>query len=242
MVLHSQALRDIGLSENEAAVYLSLLKVGSSTVEKISQHSGVHRRNVYDILNRLLEHGLASYVIENGSKKFSAAPPEKLMDLQLERVNAIEGILPELKSLKGSVEEHQVKTFRGKEGLKAILEDEIKTGKPVFCMGATGRLDEILGEPYYWNVCKRRAEKGITLKAIFNQGARNRKITKMPKVVSRFMPYKFHSFVPIWVYDNKVALFVWAEDPSVLVVMIEDKKIADAFKEYFKILWRIAKK
>ncbi|PIN79600.1 hypothetical protein COV16_03365, partial [Candidatus Woesearchaeota archaeon CG10_big_fil_rev_8_21_14_0_10_34_8] len=58
--MYEETLMQIGLSLNEARVYESMLQLGEANVQTIAIKSKVHRRNVYDSLNKLIEKGLAS--------------------------------------------------------------------------------------------------------------------------------------------------------------------------------------
>ena len=58
-------LRNIGLSEGEITIYSALLDLGKAPVNKIHEKVGIERRNIYDILNKLIERGLVSYINEN---------------------------------------------------------------------------------------------------------------------------------------------------------------------------------
>ena len=53
--METKILEEIGLTQNESKVYLSLIELGSSSVTQIIQKSGLHRAVVYDLLERLLE-------------------------------------------------------------------------------------------------------------------------------------------------------------------------------------------
>jgi len=57
-----EALQEVDLSQNEARIYETLVDLGEIGVAEIAQESGVNRRNVYDIMDRLQEKGL---VFEN---------------------------------------------------------------------------------------------------------------------------------------------------------------------------------
>ena len=59
-------LRKIGLTSGEIKVYSAVLEIGASSLNKIHEKTGIERRNIYDILNKLIEKGLVSYVIERG--------------------------------------------------------------------------------------------------------------------------------------------------------------------------------
>ena len=79
--MYEELLREIGLSVNEARVYEALLELGESSVQDISLKSKVHRRNVYDSINKLIEKGLASEVIIKSQKNFKATHPRRLLEL-----------------------------------------------------------------------------------------------------------------------------------------------------------------
>ena len=57
---YQELFQSLGLAKNEAKIYEVLIREGNSPVGKISEKSGIHRRNVYDSLNRLIEKGLRS--------------------------------------------------------------------------------------------------------------------------------------------------------------------------------------
>ena len=61
-------LSELGLTENESTVYEMLLRDGPSLAGKITQKTGIHRRNVYDCLERLNKKGLVGFVKENNRK------------------------------------------------------------------------------------------------------------------------------------------------------------------------------
>ena len=63
-------LLKIGLTEGESKVYLALTELGSSTVGPIVKKSGVAYSNIYDILHRLIEKGIVSFIIKNKTRYF----------------------------------------------------------------------------------------------------------------------------------------------------------------------------
>ena len=65
-----------GLSRQEAAIYLCLLKNEELTGYEVAKLTGISRSNVYNVLASLVEHG-AAYVMEGTSSKYLAvALPE----------------------------------------------------------------------------------------------------------------------------------------------------------------------
>src|SRR3989344_1655982 len=96
-------LRKIGLSDGEIKVYGALLDLGTAPLNHIHEKVGIERRNIYDILNKLIERGLVTYITENKRRSFKLAHPNKLLGYieekkgELERVKAeVQSELPEL--------------------------------------------------------------------------------------------------------------------------------------------------
>ena len=78
--MKTEILRKIGLSDGEIKVYSALLDLRRSPVNKIHEKTGIERRNIYDILNKLIEKGLVSYTIEKGKKTYQCTHPNKLVE------------------------------------------------------------------------------------------------------------------------------------------------------------------
>ena len=58
----------MGLTETELNVYRALLRMGMSLAADVIKSAQIHRATAYDVLNRLMEKGLASYIIKNKKK------------------------------------------------------------------------------------------------------------------------------------------------------------------------------
>jgi sugar-specific transcriptional regulator TrmB len=129
-----EVLKELGLSDGETKVYLALLKLGPSTVNKITKITEQHRTTIYDFLEKLLNKGLVNYVIKNNVKYYKATHPNKLMDLLKEKEDNLKNIMPSLIDLsKFQKEEVKVEVYKGKEGLKTVMLDVIRSGKEIVC-------------------------------------------------------------------------------------------------------------
>ena len=62
----------IGFSKGEIEIYLALLRLGKSTVTRLTKETGIHRTYIYDIAEKLRERGLVSQIIEQSKKYFQA--------------------------------------------------------------------------------------------------------------------------------------------------------------------------
>ena len=239
-------LKEAGLSGNEIKIYLALLKLGACPVNKLYEETGVHRRNIYDSVNKLIEKGLASYIIEKKTKSVQAANPQKLITFLEEQKRAIDEkeqrineILPELiKDFNFPKHEQEAEIYRGNEGIKAIFEDMLNY-KANYFIGAGGYIAERF--PYYWpGYNRRRIRLGVKWHALGVTELRGKPITQERLVDYKYLP-KALSGVPnvIFIYGDKVANVLWSEKP--IAFLIKDKQIANNYKKYFSYLWKTIK-
>jgi len=233
-------LESLGLRGNDANTYSSLLSLKDATAYEISKKTGIHRGNVYDSLNRLVEKGLVSYVIKNKVKHYEAAEPTRLLELLKEKELVLQKIIEDLREKEKPTV--QVKIFEGKKGLALVYQDIINTGEDYYALGATGKIYETL-ESTYESFMRKRKEKKMRLYAIFDQNAKKQKVFQFKGMISRFMPPGYISPINTTIYRNKVAMYIWTDEPnSPIVILIESPIVAQAFKNYFDLVWSIAEK
>ena len=147
---NSESFQKLGLTENESRVYLALLELGPSLAGQISRKTGIHRRNIYDVTERLIKKGLLGYIIKNNRKLFEAANPERLQNILKEKQRNLEEALPQLFLLYQKTKQKQKTNFyKGIEGLKTVFQDQLQMKKKeIFILGASKSALEIL--PFYF--------------------------------------------------------------------------------------------
>ena len=242
-------LEEFGLTEKESKIYLALLELGQSTSSDLIKKLDYYSKTVYELLEKLMKKGLVSYVIKSNIKYFEAVNPEKFLDILKEeennikeRENNIKEILPRLKQLREiNKEKQEVNIYYGKKGMKSVFEDTLKENNEILVFGGGGKSKESLG-PYYklWN--KIRAKNKIKLKLLWNEDLRIKKdeIKDLDLVELKFLPKEFENPAPAMIYKDKVAITVWSEEP--IATLIKSKEINKSFRDYFNLLWKIAKK
>ncbi len=233
--MDKEILKETGLQEGEITVYLALLKLKDSTATQITQYTGLHRSHIYDLIEKLREKGLVSFVIKNNVKYFRASSPTRILDYIKEKEVKIEKILPELISLsKEKEEEIRVEIYKGKEGIKTILNDLLKKGEDYILFGHL-KFEEIL--PIYIEQFVRLADKKkIKERAILEKGI---KIIQTKRHEYKHISKEYLFPNANIVYGNKVAIVIWQKPYYVL--LIENKDLAQSYKTHFNLLWKIAK-
>jgi sugar-specific transcriptional regulator TrmB len=236
-------LLEIGLSKNEAKIYQMLLEHGPSLVGEISFKTKIHRRNVYDSIEKLKEKGFASWIIKNNRKYFEAVDPERIIDIFEEKKEKIKLIIPQL-TKKQKVETQNIRVYTGAEGRKIVFEDKLKCRSEQLVLGAHNPSKRISRYVKFYH--KRRIAKGIHLKMLYppNEVEAAKYFSKLKYIKVRILP-KLLSKTPIAIniYGDKVAFLMDdAEKQSQLTILIEDKNLSEDFKNYFYAIWNISKK
>ena len=239
-------LLKFGLAEKEAKVYLACLELGDSVASDIALKSNLPRTLVYDILERLIDLGLVSYSIKTNKKVFRAADPEEFLRIVREKEEAINEALPELKRLQKmkGVKRPKVEVYEGKEGMKTVMNDILRSGAKEFLAYGSSRSSFEIIPAFMEEWHKERINRKVVMRILYNdttearEKVRTRK-TSLKFTEYKFMPIKLESPTATVIYGNKVVLQSWTKEP--FAVMIEDEEMAENQKRYFEEMWKIGK-
>ena len=234
-------LEKIGFTANEAKVYLALLELGEAQAGLISKRSQVNRTNTYDCLERLADKGLVTFYLTSSRKMFKPVDPRAIMSYLKEKETVAEEAMPELlAAFNGKKQEEEAMIFKGRKGIKSVLNDIIKSSKSYVAFGSSGKFMEIM--KYDFTLFQnQKKELKIFSRIIQAESARkNKELQRVAYANFRYLPDKFVSPTTTIVYGNKVAIIVWSTVP--IANVISSKLAADSFSNYFEVLWKSAKK
>lgn len=237
-------LKEFGLSDNEITIYLTLLKTGSSTANRIAQITGLKRSTTYDNLALLNSKGIVSNAMKDNVNYYESANPKKIVHLLEERKERIEKILPELLSMRESISEKTgVTYFEGKKGVLTVLNDILDEGKELWFYGS--RKMALLSLKHYpENFIQKRADKNIKLRAILagedkkDPVYKNKKIFRLSSL--KFLKEFDQIGTNVFIYSDRVAFMTPSENP--VGIIIKNKEILKQQKTLFEIFWKMAKK
>ena len=240
--MNSEILSKLDFSRGEQEVYEVLLNSGRLPVSVIQEKTGIERRNIYDILSKLIDKGLVAYVTENKKRYFRITHPNKILgfiedqeSVLQEKKELVNEEMPELLELYNtSRSDIQAEIFRGKEGVKAVWEEMLNYNKNYFIGGGWYVIDEM---PHYWrSYNRRRKEHGVHWYNLARYDVRKRKPPERKGISVRYLPKEFSgSPNVIFVYGNKVANVLW--QGGFFAFVIENKEIADNYRRYHQYLW-----
>lgn len=239
-------LKEFGLTENEALVYAYLLERGfDSGGSNIALGAGIHRQYVYLSIDKLLELGLVEAVQYGKQKKYKAVSPDQIKKIAKRRVFEAEDIVRELNSFSTVGNEQDFEIFAGDlqvrsyeaDFMSSIKEDEIQ----YVISGASQNFIAYFGDAYK-NLALQGKQKKLTTYYIggehekeyldyaqkINPNFKYRILNKMPKGVTSTV-----------MRNNSFILYSLAKPP--LVYVIHSQVIFKEYREYFDMLWKLAK-
>jgi sugar-specific transcriptional regulator TrmB len=234
-----ETFKKIGLGNNEAKIYFTLIKLGPCMAGRIAKESNIDRSACYDSLKALLKKGLIKYVIEANIKKYSANSPQRIIDFLKEKEEMIEKILPQLNNLyKEESERAQVLMYKGYRGIRSVFLDILKDakGKENLVIDSSGLFTKKM--PFFAPHFVKGLEKNkVQVRQLVKRSKElyPSKTTKMKYYSESFKD----TIVTTNIYGNKIAIILWTDVPEAIV--IKNKSAADSYKDYFEILWKQAK-
>lgn len=242
-------LKKLGLTEGESKAYISLLKLGSSTVGPIVNNSKVSYSKIYMVLNRLIEKGFVSYIIKNKTRYYQAVKPNRIIDYLNKKQQDLESniklfnkILPSLEKI-NDINEEEAQIFVGFDGIKTAYEELIKDfdkKEELMYFYVYEEKDVERANLFYSQEFHYFKELGLKLKGISTDSFKKSKhFKKTPSFVElRFVNFPLPSTMDI--YKNKVLMIAWHEKP--VAYLINSKEISENYRKYFNDIWKIAKK
>lgn len=238
--MDTQILEDLGLTNAEIKVYIALLELGQVSAGSILERTGLHNSVVHMALNKLIEKGLVSFVKEGRRNIYQASNPGHFLEYIDEKKERFESILPELLSKQGMAKgKPEVTTFRGIKGMREILYELLEAGgKLHLTIGASAK-SLMMGEKWWEQYHKKRAEKGINAKLIFYESLKDWEAEKRyPNAEIRYTKMGFEPLTETIIRNDMVGILLWSEKPT--GILIKNMELSVSYEAYFDYLWNIS--
>lgn len=246
--MYQETLQSLGLSPNEAKIYETLVGVGETTIGDIAVTAKVHRRNVYDSIQRLIEKGLCFEVFSSGGNLYSAVDPGKLSELVAEKQQKLQLVLPELqKKFRKGTDKEEAYIYRGFEGQKNVWRDILRVGQDSYFVGAKGgwfdpRLDKVARDAFF----REANRKKIKFIQLFDYEIK----TQMPDfphyfpgdLQYRFLPKKYSTSSGVGIFGDYVITYtglgvIGRIDENTVFFILHSKDLAESYRKWFWYMW-----
>ena len=161
-----------------------------------------------------------------------------------EKKNELDILLPELKEIYSSNEfQQEAENLQGIKEIKSFdkrMLSKVSKGDTIYILGSSKDAAESL-EGYFVDWQKRRIKKGIKLKILYTNDAKEFAVkrAKLKLTNVRILPKQITTPVAIDIAKDLVGTFVFGQNP--FCFSIKNQKIAENYKNYFELLWKISK-
>lgn len=238
-------LKDLGLNEKQAEIYLALVEIGRGTAYAIAKHAKVKRPNTYVILEELRQRGLVLKIPHDKNQVFVAKDPNELFVEQEEKIRTARKILPELLA-RASRKNNKAITylFEGLDGVEKALkykEDSFED-KELLAFYAKAEKGASSIPKMYFDHDKALADQKTKIRgfAPAHQSLQTfRKRDTLPERNVIELPTSlFSPNVSVEVGDTFIKVFLHKEKQALIV---ENKDFSDLMKQIFEMLWEAKK-
>lgn len=235
------SLKDFGLTENEAKVYLANMELGTATIQQISRKANIKRTTVYAVAESLKKQGILSATKKGSKTLLVAETPDNLVRLAQKRWQSLKNSLPELKSIYNIAgAKPTLRFYEGKEGYLAVYEAVLK-GKPkeFLAVASYEHFLKHIDQTYEEDWTKKRIKLGIKLRWLDFKTKTTEKLAKEGKKALRevrFLPKRFAFTNTMFIYNDKMVV-VSGKAKEFIAVVIENPEFTQMFKQFFEMLW-----
>ena len=236
--MYEKQLKELGLTDNETNIYLTLLKFGALNPTQLAKKTGLHRSYIYDTTEKLLEKGIINTILIKNKKHFQPVNP-KILKQQLEiKLDHLNNIIPNLTNLfKATKEPTRVELHKGKRVYRTLIKDVISTLRKdnealIIGIDENILINEI--EPIYLkqylNIIKR---KNIKERIIIKKGSKK---LKHKNIKYKELEKEYIGNTAQIIYQDKVAIFILGT--PLHLIIIENKQVAQTYRKQFELMWK----
>ncbi|KKU20056.1 MAG: Transcriptional regulator, TrmB [Candidatus Saccharibacteria bacterium GW2011_GWA2_46_10] len=240
-------LESVGLSQRDAALYLTGLEIGNDAASAYAKKTELNRITCFNALEKLVEKGIFTSIRHERGKRYAPVAPELLALETRKSAHALDRVLTELKSMQGTSHKRPiVRFFAGWEGVRHVYDDTLTAGSEILNF-ANSEIVRRFWKNYDEEYVSVRAKKKIFLRGIAPDDPEGKRVHMKDEECFREIRLvkdkEFNFNNEINIYDNKVAIVSFCEKPDdVFGIIIESKEVADTQRQIFEMAWRYAGK
>ncbi len=246
-------LNQLGFSELEAKIYISLLQQGSMTVKELAQMIKMNRTAMYSYLNTLIERGIVIKIIKGSHKTFAAIEPEHLhflIDNKLDAIRLLDTEFPDIvHSINASLvrdtpdQPMTIKHYKGKHNAKEIYYEAFKADTVCTFVRLTEKEGLFASNAITFDEAFAKNKKLVMKEIFYNSPVAARDALALSRNTKNKYQFKI---MPddvkldgddILIYNGKLVIITHKGDFD--CVVLQNPNYYNNFKELFNFMWRM---
>lgn len=236
-----KVLREIGLTEYELRVYLSLIERGVMTASELSEHSNVPYSKIYEVLNSLERKGWIEVEHGRPSRYFPKAPIEALEATKIQIEEKIKKwerkVAEELQPIyekRELREKPDIWILRGEFNIIAKIQEMIEKASSEL-MIAIPSFAKNLAERYSSQILSKQERTNVKIMLMVTKDFEK----SILGLLGEFVEVKVREdmFGGGIIADGKEALLILGEEKPSLVIWSDYIGLVKFARDYFQYLW-----
>ncbi len=233
-------LKQIGLDEKQAKIYLACLELGETTIKEIAKKAEIKRTTIYDFIDEMINSGYLKQTIKGKRTKYIAISPDELKVVIQKKEALLNQILPQLNMLSNLDRvKPRIWFFNGVDGLKEAYSDTLRYSGEILAIGGEDTI-KTLGQKWIIDYIEKRKKKniacrGIVAKSEFIEKEFTSKDQEQFRTSKLIDSKKYPFPIEINIYGYQKVFFISARDQ--VAVTIESAEIFQAMKSFFNLVW-----
>lgn len=234
-------LKEYGLNEKEANVYLITLELWSAPASTIARRAWLKRVTTYVILQDMVRKWVVNEIKHKGAKSFSVVDPDQLVAQRRVRCEIFEQALPEFAALADVWgNKPRIQYFEWRSWVKAMYEDLLTSTETMHSFLWTSSSDEQLLEYLYNDFLPRRIAKKIFANVLvgshymdLDYAGRDEWSFKETRIVKNEL---FHMDIEIDIYGPWKVAFILFSKEEMSWFIVHSHKMYNSLLSLFKTL------
>ena len=238
-----EILKEIGLSDKEALIYIESLQLGPASILALSKATKLHRPILYKLIEEMLEKGVMKTTLNKSRTEYVSVEPEELVTILENKKRLLEQALPGLASL-STVGKNEVRIFfyHGKKQLQELFKTGLTSKTEILSFFPTKYMVELFGKREMEDIIKQRIEKGIPSKTLRSKESEQKFEGSTQKELAlrevRYIPENISLKMGIVIFNDKVNLLSPIEEN--FGVQIKSQSYAELMRFFFNAVWEIS--
>lgn len=239
-------IKNAGLSDKGAKVYLAALELGEASVQELARTSRLKRTSLYYVIDELLSQNALYTAERNGKTHYLPSQPRELLKSLRERVDQFEHSLGDIESRHhAKFKKPNIYFLYGPSGFKKAWDTLFDSGDKEFSIITNGEsFTEFVSEKYIVDsIIARKKELRIRSKQIISDSPYARKVIAKDATEhreSRLLPTG-NNLPFTEIIGTKIVITISPRFHNTIFI-VENEAFAETRKKIFDALWRSLKK
>lgn len=247
-----KVLLDLGLSENQAKIYLGFLRLGKNLASKIALQLGMDKSSTYRTVEELVAKNLLIPTPKKRGTLYEAANPEVLKELVVNKRIDLEIQSSQINTMIESLKKRAtvnkltyIKIEKGIEAVKNAFSESLECKEKIIREKFSSNHPALLEKKYVkfiFDYAKKRIKKGIVMRELNHKKANEvyapiEHTSKELLKEMRSLPEDIDKETSFRIYDNTVMIVCSDKNNDILTITIKDQFVAELIKSMFDYIW-----